>query len=127
MPKSLDFGLFWLSLIGIFLLPKMGLAEASDPSVIGIYLGLWGIFSLFMFFGTLHSNLVLRILFAGVVVLFWLLAVGNFTDNQPMLRFAGYEGIVCGFMAIYLAMAEVLNEQFQRTILPTGEPAADNR
>jgi succinate-acetate transporter protein len=35
-------------------------------------------------------------------------------------QIAGYEGIICGFSAIYLAMAEVMNETYGRTILPIG-------
>jgi uncharacterized protein len=34
---------------------------------------------------------------------------------------AGWEGIVCGLSAIYLAMAEVLNEVHGRVVLPVGE------
>ncbi|MGL5996557.1 MAG: hypothetical protein ACRC1I_08565 [Pseudomonas proteolytica] len=41
---------------------------------------------------------------------------------KGLLRIAGFEGIVCGGSAIYLAMAEVLNEKFGRTVLPIGEP-----
>nr|WP_256679137.1 acetate uptake transporter [Pseudomonas sp. MWU12-2323] len=33
---------------------------------------------------------------------------------------AGFEGIICGASAIYLAMATVLNEQYGRTVLPIG-------
>jgi len=32
----------------------------------------------------------------------------------------GYEGIVCGSLAIYCAMGQVLNESFGRTVLPLG-------
>ncbi len=42
--------------------------------------------------------------------------------NTAVLHFAGFEGIFCGASAIYLAMAEVLNEQYGRTMLPIGEP-----
>jgi succinate-acetate transporter protein len=31
---------------------------------------------------------------------------------------AGYEGIICGLSAIYLAIAEILNETHRKTILP---------
>ncbi|ELP05660.1 hypothetical protein SEEE5646_10310 [Salmonella enterica subsp. enterica serovar Enteritidis str. 50-5646] len=37
-----------------------------------------------------------------------------------MIHIAGWVGLVCGASAIYLAMGEVLNEQFGRTILPIG-------
>jgi len=34
---------------------------------------------------------------------------------------AGFEGIFCGASAIYFAMAQVLNAEYGRTILPVGE------
>ncbi|WP_204319293.1 acetate uptake transporter, partial [Escherichia coli] len=46
------YGSFWLSLVGLLLLPRLGLAEATEAHVLGIYLALWGVFTLFMFFGT---------------------------------------------------------------------------
>ena len=33
---------------------------------------------------------------------------------------AGWEGIICGCSAMYYAMAQVLNEQWGRTVLPIG-------
>ena len=115
-----SYGCFWLSLVGILLLPSMGLAEPTDATFLGVYLALWGIFTLFMFFGTLRTNRALQFVFASLTLLFALLAVGNITGNQAMLAFAGYEGVICGASAIYLAMAEVINEQLGRTVLPIG-------
>ncbi|MBJ7222800.1 MULTISPECIES: acetate uptake transporter [unclassified Brenneria] len=119
-----SYGAFWLTLVGIIMLPKTGLAEASDARFLGVFLGLWGVFTLFMFFGTLRANRALQFVFASLTVLFALLAVGNFTGNHALLTVAGFEGIICGASAIYLAMAEVLNEQFGRKVLPIGERRA---
>ncbi|MGB8666107.1 MAG: acetate uptake transporter [Serratia inhibens] len=121
MTAFISYGSFWLSLVGILLLPRLGLAEPTDATVLGIYLALWGIFTLFMFFGTLCANRALQFIFASLTLLFALLAIGNITGNPALLTFAGYEGVICGASAIYLAMAEVLNEQFGRTVLPIGE------
>ncbi|WJY15632.1 acetate uptake transporter [Pectobacteriaceae bacterium CE90] len=119
-----SYGAFWLTLVAIIMLPKMGLAEASDAKFLGVFLGLWGVFTLFMFFGTLCANRALQFVFASLTLLFALLAIGNFTGNHGLIVFAGYEGIICGASAIYLAMAEVVNEQMGRTILPIGAPAS---
>lgn len=119
-----SYGAFWLTLVGILMLPKMGLAEASDAQFLGVFLGLWGVFTLFMFFGTLCVNRALQFVFASLTLLFVLLAIGNFTGNHGLLTIAGYEGIICGASAIYMAMAEVLNAQFGRTVLPIGARGA---
>lgn len=116
-----SYGAFWFSLVGVLLLPKMNLAEATSPKVLGIYLGIWGIYTLCMFIGTLKSNTMLKIIFSSLTALFFLLAIGNFSGNQGILVFSGYLGIFCGSCAFYLAIAEILNEQFGRSVLPIGE------
>lgn len=50
-----SYGSFWLTLVAILLLPKMGLSDAPNAQFLGAYLGLWGVFTLFMFFGTLKA------------------------------------------------------------------------
>ncbi len=84
---------------------------------------IWGVFTLFMFFGTLKSARMLQFVFLSLTVLFALLAVGHLADNENIVHIAGWIGLVCGASAIYLAMGEVLNEQFGRTVLPIGEKA----
>jgi succinate-acetate transporter protein len=116
-----SYGSFWLSLVGILLLPGMGLAEPTDAVFLGVYLALWGVFTLFMFFGTLRANRALQFVFASLTLLFALLAIGNIIGSKALLTFAGYEGIICGASAIYLAMAEVINEQLGCKALPIGE------
>lgn len=116
-----SYGSFWLTLVAILLMPKMGLADASNAQFLGVYLGLWGVFTLFMFFGTLKANRALQFVFLSLTVLFALLAAGHLADNEGIVHVAGWVGLVCGASAIYLAMGEVLNEQFGRTVLPIGE------
>lgn len=117
-----SYGFFWISLVVLILLPQMGLAEATPAAFMACYLILWGIFTGFMFIGTLKSNFVLKFIFGSLTVLFFLLAIGDLTHIELIHKIAGFEGIVCGLSAIYLAMAEVINEQHGRTVLPIGEP-----
>ena len=60
------------------------------------------------------------LVFGTLVILFALLAVGDFTHNAAIKTLAGYEGIVCGLSALYTAIAQVLNEVYKRTVLPLG-------
>lgn len=115
-----SYGAFWLTLVGLVVAPKLGWAAATPAAFMGWYLFLWGIFSLFMFFGTLRANRGLQVVFLSVTVLFFLLAVRDWTGLEVIGQIAGLEGIACGLSAIYVAMAEVLNEQFQRIVLPIG-------
>jgi len=112
------YGLFWLSLVGIWMLPGIkGISAPSDISM-GFYLLLWGIFTLGMFFGTFTTNKILQSVFFSLALLFFLLSLADFLSNSVIKTIAGFVGILCGTLAIYLALAEVLNEANKRTVLP---------
>ena len=113
-----SYGLFWLSLVGILTLPKFGLANTPEPIEMAFYLGLWGLFTLGMFFGTFKTNRALQIVFGTLTILFLLLAAGDITGNLMVTRVAGLIGIICGSSAIYTGFAEVLNETYKKTVLP---------
>ena len=114
------YGFFWLSLVLILILPKMGYGTAPDKNEMSAYLALWGIFSTFLFIATFRLNVALQLVFGTLVLLFFLLAIGDFTENAALKTFAGYEGILCGFLALYAGMAQVINEVYGKIILPLG-------
>ncbi|MGW8256744.1 MAG: acetate uptake transporter [Thermoguttaceae bacterium] len=116
-----SYGLFWLSLVALILLPKTGWAAASDKTAMAAYLAMWGLFTAVMFIGTLRINVALQVVFATLAILFFLLAYGDFTDaGAGFKHFTGYEGVFCGFSAVYTGLAQVLNELFGRVVLPLG-------
>ena len=111
-----SYGLFWWSLVFIWLNP-FGNVPADSLSM-GFYLLLWGVFTLFMAIGTLKHNGATRFVFFSLTVLFFLLAIGDFTENETITKIAGFEGILCGLSAMYAAFANILNQEFSKTILP---------
>ena len=115
-----SYGFFWLSLVGLILMPKMGLAEAASGKAMAAYLFMWGLFTFVMFIGTLRINRALQVVFLSLTVLFFLLAAGDFTGIALITRFAGFEGILCGFSAIYAALAQVINELYGKELMPMG-------
>lgn len=116
-----SYGFFWLSLVALNILPVMGYGEAANSLSMAAYLFMWGFFTLLMFVATLRINKALQVVFGTLTILFFLLAIGNFTGSTMILTIAGYEGILCGFTAIYAAMAQVINEVYGRVVLPIGE------
>ena len=107
-------------LLNIIVAPKLGWAKAPENSAMGAYLFMWGLFTLVMFIATLRLNRALQIVFGSLTVLFFLLAASDFTGSMIIKRIAGWEGIFCGFSAIYAALAQVLNEVYGRTVWPLG-------
>jgi len=125
-----SYGLFWWSYVILNLLPKyyllVGIQEATNEALM-IYYFMWGLFTFIMFFGTMKKNRALQFVFMSLAILFFLLAVKSallaytsltITDLELFTRIIGVEGIVCGLSAVYLALAEVLNEMHGKTVLP---------
>lgn len=63
--------------------------------------------------------------------MFWLhfvailLPAGHLLHQPALLVYAGWIGLICEASACYLALGEVLNEPFGRTLLPTGANATE--
>jgi len=120
MTAFLSFGFFWLSLVTLLVLPKLGLAAAPSATALAAYFAMWGLFTLVMFIGSLKTNRALQVVLGLLTVLFFLLAIGEITGNANVVTIAGYEGILTGFAAIYAGLAQVLNEMYKRTVAPLG-------
>jgi len=115
-----SYGLFWLSLVALILMPKMGLGNTPATAAMAAYLIMWGVFTFVMFIATLKLNRALQLIFASLALLFFLLAIADLSGSPVIKRIAGWEGIICGLLAIYAALAQVLNEVYGKTIAPVG-------
>jgi len=122
-----SYGLFWWSLVLLLVLPKTSIFTGLSPpteTAMAAYFFMWGLFTFAMFFGTLKKNRALQFVFASLTVLFFLLVARELTTNAVLFSgvtvntVLGYEGVICGLSAVYLAIAEVLNETHQKTVLP---------
>lgn len=117
----ISYGFFWLSLVALILMPKLNLADPASEPAMAAYLALWGLFTGGMFIGTFRLSRALQVVFGTLTLLFFLLAYSDFAGASADFKHAtGYEGLVCGFSAIYTGLAQVLNELFGRTVLPLG-------
>src|ERR1700750_1600561 len=93
-----SYGFFWLSLVALILIPKFGWLPAPTDASMAAYLGMWGVFTLLLFFGTLKLSRALQLVFGTLVILFFLLAAEH-AGCESLGHFAGYEGILCGALA----------------------------
>jgi len=121
-----SYGLFWWSLVLLLVLPKFEIwdvsatspLQATSSTAMAAYFFIWGLFTFVMFFGTLKTNRALQFVFMSLAALFFLLTAKELIGSTNLGIIAGYEGIICGSSAVYLALAEILNEAHGKTILP---------
>ncbi len=118
-----SYGFFWWSLVFLILLPDLvsGLPNSfADSQAMAAYFFMWGLFTFAMFFGTLKANRAIQFVFMSLAILFFMLTASQITGNATLLKITGYEGVVCGLSAVYLGLAEVLNEAHGKAFLPIG-------
>jgi succinate-acetate transporter protein len=126
----LAYGTFWISLVFAVLAGEAWKLSFVAKQGLAWYLVLWGIFTFFMTIATFRINRVLQFVFITLTVLFIMLAIGFFQGVEAghgILLAAGVVGLFTGFAALYLAMAENINEIYGRTVLPIwpySEPEA---
>jgi len=117
-----SYGLFWLTLVFlVYFNGQFGIAKNSEAFMTA-YLFMWGLFTFFMWIGTWKpGSRVLQAVFLTLTILFWMLAARDgFGWKGTWAVLTGWEGVLCGSLAIYCAMGQVINECFGRTVLPLG-------
>lgn len=115
-----SYGFFWLTLVALIVMPKLGWIEKTSNTALIAYLVMWGIFTGLLFIGTLKISKALQFVFASLTLLFFLLAIGDATGNEAIKTFTGFEGIICGASAIYTGVGTLMNEVYGKTVFPLG-------
>ena len=124
-----SYGLFWWSYAFLNMLPNNYFFgyfyQLPSSESLAAYFFMWGLFTFLMFFGTLKTNRASQFVFMSLAILFFLLAAKSAiiaysptTDIALFTRIIGVEGVICGLSAVYVAIADVLNEAHGKTVLP---------
>ena len=112
----ISYGAFWWS----FALFVQFFAAKVPAAFVGWYLFVWGVFTFYMWIASLRKNKALMLVFLALWITFLLLALGEWTGSALFTHAGGYVGLVTAVLAMYLSAAEVINESFERTVLPIG-------
>lgn len=115
-----SYGAFWIGLALYFLL-NWNLPDTvkMDNSGLAWLMIIWGIFTLYMFIGTLRMTVMHSFVFGTLVILFFLLSQVFFGHLDA--KVAGWEGLFCGAGAVYGSMAIIWNDKYGRWVLPLGQ------
>jgi len=112
------YGIYWISDILILIFAKLGWGIAPDTNSIAIFYFVWGLFTVGIFIGTLKLSRIVQAFFLTLAVLFFLLTAWVLTGNTTLALIAGWEGVLCGVIGVYIGLAEVLNDLYDSKVLP---------
>ncbi|HYX93525.1 MAG TPA: acetate uptake transporter [Geodermatophilus sp.] len=113
-----SFGMFYLSLWAFFQFYAKEVPPAQLGHALGLFFVSWAVLALILWVASLHTTLLVSLIFAFTTVLLALLGIGNFVNNTTLLHWGGYVGIVLGLIGWYAAAATLINETFGRIVLP---------
>ena len=128
MPRGNSFGFVAFCAFGAFwwtyaLFVEFFSAKVS-PDFVGWWLVMWGVFTFYMWIGSLALNRGVQFVFLALWITFLLLGVSEWTGIALIHRAGGYTGLITAILAFYVAAAEVINETHGREVLPLGAPGA---
>ena len=95
---------------------------------LGVYLLGWGIFTTYMFVGSMRVSGAVAAVFLFLAATFIVLAIGAFTmttadvasaSYNSTYKLGGWLGLITAVLAWYASFAAVTNFTFKRTVLPT--------
>lgn len=113
-----SYGAFWWT----FALFVKFFAAKVPGGFVAWWLLAWGVFTFYMWIGSLPLNRAVQLVFLVLWITFFLLAAGDFTGNAVLTHAGGYFGLLDALLAAYLAAADVINETHGRIVLPVGAP-----
>jgi hypothetical protein len=114
-----SYGAFWWS----FALFVHFFAAGVPAGFVGWWLVMWGVFTFYMWIGSLALNRAVQSIFLALWITFFLLGAADLFGIPELKVLGGYMGLVTAVLAFYLAAAEVINETHGHTVLPIGAPS----
>ena len=110
-----SYGSFWWA-FGLYISGAFG-KVALGP--LGAWLVVWAAFTFMMFLATLKTGgRALQAVFLTLWIAFLLLGLSHLLNMDILHDIGGWIGFLCGVLAFYLASAQVLNEAYDKTVLP---------
>lgn len=107
------FGLFWLSILALDILPRAGYGAAPGPIPMMGYLAMWGMFSLIICQGLEQLTRICRVVFALMTAFLLLLSLAHATDNPAFLHSAALLGLASSLPGLFLGLRHTGSETVQ--------------
>lgn len=104
------FGLFWLSILALDILPRAGYGTAPGPIPMMGYLAMWGMFSLIICQGLEQLTRLCRSVFAMMTAFLLMLAMANAVGGAAFLHSAAFIGLASSLPGLYLGLRHMGNE-----------------
>jgi len=119
------FGLFWLSILALDVLPRAGYGSMPGRIPMTGYLAMWGMFSMIICQGYEQLAKISRLAFAMMTAFLLLLSLSHMLDNRIILYAAVSVGVVGSLPGIVVGLQRVWRDALQvlqaEDVIKTGK------
>ena len=112
-----SYGAFWMAAWYLLTVPS----KADTAAGVGVFMLAWAIFTLYMTFAAVKTNLVILLVFIFLTLTYIALSIGYFSGNADgtgFLQIGGFLGLITAILAWYGSFATVINATWKRVVLP---------
>ncbi len=89
---------------------------SGDP--MGFFFVPWAITFGVAWLGSMREHWTLALVSLGATLMFVFLSIGHYADESDVVKIGGWIGFITSGIAWYAALAEMLNIEFKREVLP---------
>ena len=100
----LPFGMFWLSMIGYEIFPKLGIGLPPTGIAMFSYLSIWALFVSILFLRSFRQRLAMQNLYGTLMICLLSLSLDQMRADTVFLAVGCIFGIISAFVAIYMAL-----------------------
>lgn len=101
------FGLFWLSILALDILPRAGYGAQPGPIPMMGYFAMWGMFSLIICQGLEHLTRTCRTVFAMMTIFLLTLSIAYAVSSTAILHSSALIGLASSLPGLYLGLRHV--------------------
>lgn len=114
-------GAFWASYGMLVWLTQRGVVADTTATgdIRGLLFAVWAAAFGIVWLGSMREHWAMSLVALGAGVMFAFLSYGQYAANTDLTRIGGWVGFVTAALAGYAALAELLNAELERPVLPT--------
>lgn len=116
----MSYGGFWISFAVYEVFNAAKVAPAEHGHATAMFLAPWLIFTAIVWFAAWKTNLTLLIGLSILFVTIAALTLGQALGSESWIKIGGWLGLVLSLEIFYLSAAELINQIYEREVLPLG-------
>ena len=118
---SAVFAALWISYGMLLWLIQRGVVTGETTGDIrGLLFVAWAVTFSIVWLASIREHWGLALVTMGATLMFALLSIGTYRESTDWLKAAGWVGFATAGLAWYSALAEMVNSEFKRPVLPTS-------